>query len=70
MCKDEGWAGDKVLELLVRHERDWERTFCQFQLACGFQCAGGVFGEVVEDDGGGHCHGEGGVGVGFWFWGD
>ena len=45
-------------------------TFGQFEFASGFERAGGVFGEVVEDDGGGHCHGEGGVGVGVWFWWD
>jgi hypothetical protein len=47
-------------------------TFCQFEVACGFERARGVFGEVVEDDGGGHRHGEGGVGVGVgvWFWWD
>lgn len=43
-------------------------TFRELKLACGFQRARGVFGEVVEDDGGGHGHGEGGVGVWLWFW--
>lgn len=39
-------------------------TFRQFNLTRSFECARGIFGEVVEDDGGGHRHGEGGVGVG------
>ena len=49
----------------------WEmerRTFSDPQFAGSLKRACGVFGEVFEDDGGGHCHGEGGVLVGLCFW--
>lgn len=45
----------------------WSLTFGNAHFARRFERARGVFGQVIEDDGGGHCHGEGG-GVLVWFW--
>jgi hypothetical protein len=57
---------------------DWmdriDVTFSDPQFARRFERARGVFGQVLEDDRGGHCHGEGGggdvlVGLCCFWWG-